>query len=117
MTTMLGQWVVHAVLHLQRRMKAYAEQQARGEWRELEEWEATTPRVGILGCGEIGGFAGRALAGLGFDVAGWTRTPRDLGPIENHVGEEGFRPFLRRSDHLVCLLPLQIGRAHAWTPV
>src|SRR3546814_12401668 len=52
MTTMLGQWVVHAVLHLQRRMKAYAEQQARGEWRELEEWEATTPRVGILGCGE-----------------------------------------------------------------
>src|SRR3546814_3234575 len=87
-------------------MKAYAEQQARGEWRELEEWEATTPRVGILGCGEIGGFAGRALAGLGFDVAGWTRTPRDLGPIENHVGEEGFRPFLRRSDHLVCLLPL-----------
>lgn len=106
MTTMLGQWVVHAVLHFQRQMPEYAAQQRRAEWRELEEWQEAPPRVGILGCGEIGGFAGRALAGLGFDVAGWTRTPRDLGPLQGFHGDEGLEPFLRRSDHLVCLLPL-----------
>ncbi|MFN4090689.1 MAG: 2-hydroxyacid dehydrogenase [Alphaproteobacteria bacterium] len=106
MTTMMAQWVVHAVLRLERRMETYAAQQRRGEWRELEEWRPDLPRVGILGCGEIGGFVGRALAGLGFDVAGWTRTPRDLGPLQGFAGEVGLEPFLRRSDHLVCLLPL-----------
>lgn len=106
MTTAMGQWVVHAVLHLFRKMDAYAEQQRRGEWRELEEWTDAAPRVGILGCGEIGGFAGRALAGLGFEVAGWTRTPKDLGPIRNYAGDEALPDFLRRSEFLVCLLPL-----------
>ena len=106
MTTAMGQWVVHAVLHSFRKMDAYAAQQRRREWRELEEWTESTPRVGILGCGEIGGFAGRALVGLGFDVAGWTRTSKDLGPIRNFAGEAALPDFLARSEFLVCLLPL-----------
>ena len=106
MTTAMGQWVVHAVLHTSRKMDAYAEQQRRGEWRELEEWTDHTPQVGILGCGEIGGFAGRALAGLGFAVAGWTRTPKDLGQIRNFAGEAALPGFLAWSEFLVCLLPL-----------
>ncbi len=106
MTTAMGQWVVHAVLHLHRQMDAYAEQQRRGEWKELEEWTEATPRVGILGCGEIGGFAGRALAGLGFEVVGWTRAPKDLGPIRNFAGAAELPAFLAVSEFLVCLLPL-----------
>lgn len=106
MTTMMAQWVVHAVLRIDRQMDRYAEQQRRGEWRELEQWRPQAPRVGILGYGEIGGFTGRALAGLGFDVAGWTRMPRDLGRIQSFSGQHGLEPFLRRTDFLVCLLPL-----------
>lgn len=106
MTTAMAQWVVHAVLHLFRKMDDYAALQRRREWRELEEWTAEAPRVGILGCGEIGGYAGRALIGLGFEVAGWTRSPKDLGNIQNYSGAAGLEPFLRRSDFLVCTLPL-----------
>lgn len=106
MTNQIVQWVVHAVLHFERRFEAYAAQQRRGEWKELETWSERVPRVGILGCGEIGGAAGRLLAAMDFDVAGWTRSPRDLGPVANYAGADELVPFLRRSDHLVCLLPL-----------
>ena len=106
MTTAMGQWIVHAVLHHSRHMETYAEQQRRREWNELEEWTDAAPRVGILGCGEIGGFAGRALAGLGFDVAGWTRTPRDLGPIRSYAGSGRLPEFLGQSEFLICVLPL-----------
>lgn len=106
MTTQIVQWVVHAILHFERRFEDYAAQQRRCEWKELEIWSERVPRVGILGCGEIGGAAGRLLAAMEFDVAGWTRRPKDLGPIANFAGGDGLIPFLRRSDHLVCLLPL-----------
>lgn len=106
MTNQIVQWVVHAVLHFERQFESYASQQRRGEWKELETWSDRVPRVGILGCGEIGGAAGRLLASMEFDVAGWTRTARDLGPITNFAGTDALEAFLGRSDHLVCLLPL-----------
>ena len=106
MQTAMAAWVVHAVLHFSRNMPAYADQQARGIWREQFEEYFEPRRVGILGCGEIGRRTGGLLADLGFRVTGWTRTARDLGPLENLHGAAGLDELLAESEFLVCLLPL-----------
>ena len=102
----MAQWGLYAVLHFYRRFGDYQALQTRGEWRELDPWRAAPARVGMLGCGEIGQEIGRVLAGVGFEVAGWTRSPRDLGDIANFHGSDGLAPFLARSNFLICLLPL-----------
>ncbi|MCL1627355.1 glyoxylate/hydroxypyruvate reductase A [Roseibaca sp. V10] len=61
--------------------------------------------VGFLGLGELGRACAGALRALGFDVAGWSRSPRQLEGIACHSGPEGLRAVLARSDILVTLLP------------
>jgi glyoxylate/hydroxypyruvate reductase A len=74
-------------------------------------WSAPVPplaqerRVGILGLGTLGGTVAQALVALGFDVAGWSRSPRDVPGVETHAGAAGLGAVLARSDILVCLLP------------
>jgi len=63
-------------------------------------------RVGFLGLGELGAAAARTLAGRNFAVAGWSRRPKGLAGIATFAGADGLRPFLARTDILVCLLPL-----------
>ena len=106
MTEQMVQWSTYAVLHFHRRFDEYRELQDRGEWLELDSPVAGPAVAGILGCGEIGSAVGRGLAAMGFEVRGWTRTPRDLGDIECFAGEGQLDAFLAGSHYLVCLLPL-----------
>ena len=62
-------------------------------------------RVGVLGLGELGRDAATALAALRFDVAGWSRTPKELPGVTCLHGAEGLRTLLARSEILVGLLP------------
>lgn len=62
-------------------------------------------RVGVLGLGELGGACAAALAGLGFDVAGWSRRALSDAPVSAHAGEAGLALLLGRSEILVLLLP------------
>ncbi len=48
----------------------------------------------------------RALQGLGFTVAGWSRTPKHIDGVESFAGDAGLAPFLGELNILVCLLPL-----------
>jgi glyoxylate/hydroxypyruvate reductase A len=43
---------------------------------------------------------------MGFDVAGWSRTAKDVEGFEVYAGEEGLTPFLNRTDILIALMPL-----------
>lgn len=62
-------------------------------------------RVGMLGLGELGLACARALAGHGFDVAGWSRSPKDVPGIRCFHGASGLEELLARSEILVLLLP------------
>ncbi|MBT0958124.1 glyoxylate/hydroxypyruvate reductase A [Alphaproteobacteria bacterium KMM 3653] len=61
--------------------------------------------VTILGIGELGAAAGAALAGLNFNVRGWSRSAKDLPGIACYHGEEGLTEALRGADFCVLLLP------------
>lgn len=106
MTQHMTEYVVHHVLAHHRQARAYREQQARHEWRELPQPPAAERRVGILGLGVLGTASAVALAALGFSVRGWSRAPKAVPGVESLAGAEGLTRILESSDILVNLLPL-----------
>ncbi len=76
------------------------------EWRPVAPPLASDRRVGVLGLGELGSACARALAVLGFSVAGWSRSPKAIEGVEAHHGEDGLDAVLRRSEIAVLLVPL-----------
>jgi glyoxylate/hydroxypyruvate reductase len=100
------EYVLHAVLDLHRDMPAYRCQQAKGVWRPLPVRAAAQRRVGVLGLGSLGQAVLHALLGLGFDCAGWSRSERRIDGVRCFAGDGERAEFLRRSDIVVCLLPL-----------
>ena len=52
-----------------------------GEWIPVPAPLARNRRVTVLGLGALGAACARALAGLNFDVAGWSRSPREIGYV------------------------------------
>jgi len=99
----------YALLHVlrhHRHMPDYLEQQSRKEWQVIPQKQPHEQRVGFMGFGILAQPPARALHGLGFDVAAWTRSARQDDDIEMFHGTDGFEAFLARTDIAVCLLPL-----------
>jgi glyoxylate/hydroxypyruvate reductase A len=105
LTRGMVEWVAGHVLRHHLGLDAHIHNPKRA-WCPVAPPLAPSRRVGILGLGELGGACARALAALGFDVAGWSRSPREVDGVATHHGEGGLEPVLRRSDILVLLLPL-----------
>jgi glyoxylate/hydroxypyruvate reductase A len=99
-------YVTFAVLGLHRDLVAYIDQQRTKVWRELGIRPAGERRVGILGLGQLGQAVIPRLRLLGFDVAGWNRSPREIPDVRTYAGPEALPAFLGRTDILICLLPL-----------
>jgi glyoxylate/hydroxypyruvate reductase A len=106
MTAAMSEYIVFQVLRLHRRDLDYLAQQRAAEWREHPQKNAAERPVGILGFGTLGQEAGRKLKALGFDVAGWSRSVKDVPDIPSHAGADGLDAVLARSEILVSLLPL-----------
>ncbi|MBZ9938525.1 glyoxylate/hydroxypyruvate reductase A [Mesorhizobium sp. BR1-1-16] len=105
LTMRMTEWVVLQVLLHHRRQLAYLRQQAAHRWEEIGQPVARDVRVGLMGLGELGQASARVLRSLGFDVAGWSRTPRTVPGVTCFSGTDGLEPFLARTDILVVLLP------------
>ncbi|TDR90140.1 2-hydroxyacid dehydrogenase [Enterovirga rhinocerotis] len=107
LTERMSEYVVmHCLMHL-RKGWTYADRQRRGVWEDDREQPAARDvRVGIMGLGVLGGDSARKLRIMGFDVAGWSRTKREIDGIPTYAGEGELPAFLARTDILVVLLPL-----------
>lgn len=106
MVAAMSEYVLTQVLRLHRQDLTYLDQQREIVWKEHRQPNAGERRVGILGLGQFGADAAVKLAALGFAVAGWSRRPKAIAGIQSFHGEDGFAPFLARSDIVICLLPL-----------
>ena len=106
LTAGMTEYVVMQVLYHHRDMLAYRHQAAEKIWREIPAVPAHQRRIGILGLGVLGQDAARMLVRFGFDVAGWSRTPKEIEGVTCFHGPEGLDQMLARTDILVCLLPL-----------
>jgi glyoxylate/hydroxypyruvate reductase A len=102
---MVGYVVMHALLH-QRQMKLYGAQQKERHWREHYEPPQREMCIGIMGMGVMGKAASQGLRSVGFPVAGWSRSAKQVTGVEMFSGDTDLDKFLARSTILVCLLPL-----------
>jgi len=104
--------VMHALIHYRQQRMFDAQQKAR-QWRqEYIAKPARETRIGILGLGEIGTMAAERLRDLDFDMAGWSRTRKDVQGVKSFAGAGELGAFLARSDILVCVLPLTDETRH-----
>lgn len=106
LTERMVEWVVLQVLIHHRRQRLYDRQQRERIWKERSQPAAHAVRVGIMGMGVLGKASATALTGLGFRVAGWSRHGTSVPGVESFAGVDGLDTFLKRTDILVCLLPL-----------
>jgi glyoxylate/hydroxypyruvate reductase len=105
LTMRMTEYVVLQVLMIHRQQRRYDAQQRQRVWAELPQPAAHEVAVGVMGLGVLGSAAASALSRIGFQVAGWSRTPRLIEGIKTFHGTGGLDAFLARSEILVCLLP------------
>jgi glyoxylate/hydroxypyruvate reductase len=105
LTARMIEYVVLHVLLIHRRQRLYDAQQRQRLWRDHDQPAAGEVSVGVMGLGHLGSAAAQALRGLGFQVHGWSRTPKSIRGVACHSGSDGLDSFLAASEILVVLLP------------
>ncbi|AMJ59158.1 2-hydroxyacid dehydrogenase [Bosea sp. PAMC 26642] len=107
LTTRMSEYIVLHCLMILRQQRRYDRQQPLKSWDDdRNQPAARSVRVGIMGLGELGLDAARKLKVMGFDVAGWSRSPKTVDGLATFSGSDGMAGFLARTDILVSLLPL-----------
>jgi glyoxylate/hydroxypyruvate reductase A len=100
------EYVCLGVLAIQRDLRRMIAAQAACLWEEFEPPRtAFQTRVGIMGLGNIGASSARMLHALGYQVAGWARSPKSLDGVRCFSGVTELDAFLTQTDILVGLLP------------
>lgn len=106
LTQGMVEYAVYMVLRFHRDFPVYEQQQKSQIWRDLQSQIPTaTRRVGVLGLGAIGSQIASQLASLGFTVAGWSRSEKNITGVKSYVGDAQLNTFLRQSEILVNVLP------------
>jgi glyoxylate/hydroxypyruvate reductase A len=103
--------VLHVLMH--HRQELYLRNSQREKrWQPKYQWAAGALTVGIMGLGTLGSDAAEVLVRLGFQVAGWSNSPKAIDGVECFHGQGHLDAFLRRVDILVSLLPLTADTRH-----
>ncbi|MCZ4060798.1 glyoxylate/hydroxypyruvate reductase A [Pantoea sp. LMR881] len=106
LTQGMVEYITFSVIGLHRDMPRYFQQQREQQWLAHPVKPAAQRRVGVMGLGELGLASLKQLVAMGFDCAGWSRTPRDIENVRCWHGDDQLVEFLAHSEILVCLLPL-----------
>ena len=112
LTDRMAEYVVLHVLRHHRQELYLRACQREKRWQPRFQWPASAISVGIMGLGTLGTNAAEVLRRLGFRVSGWSRSPRQIDGIACFHGKAQLETFLRRTDVLVCLLPLTPDTRH-----
>ncbi len=106
MVSLMTSYVLFAVIRYARDIDKFEEAQRQGEWRYIHPRALSSVKVGVLGMGELGAAAAKALAGLGFDVLGWSRSAKEVPGVTCSHGLDTLDALLGAVEILVIMLPL-----------
>ncbi len=106
LTARMSEYVLQHVLNHHRYQADFDIQQKEHVWKERFPPAARNRKVGILGLGALGQGAAERLKYLEFDVAGWSRSAKEIDGVTCYHGADQLDEFLARTEILVCLLPL-----------
>ena len=102
----MTEYIALHTLRLHRRQRELEAQQRSLYWHQIATPLAPERRVGLMGLGVLGSDAATALTALRFDVASWTRTPKEMPGVSGYHGADGLDAFLARTEILIALMPL-----------
>ncbi|CAM3383640.1 MULTISPECIES: glyoxylate/hydroxypyruvate reductase GhrA [Yersinia] len=105
MALQMQEYAVSSVLRYFRRMDEYQLQQEQKLWLPLPPHQHDNFVVGIMGAGVLGKSVAQKLAGFGFNVRCWSRTPKHIDGIESYAGGAQLGDFLKGTQLLINLLP------------
>ena len=105
LTKRMGEYVCLHSLHHLREMPVLKKAQANNEWREIYNPTAHEVTVGVMGLGEIGAYCAILLTKLGFNVIGWSNSPKNLENVKYYSGTAELDTFLAQTEILVNILP------------
>ena len=106
MSAALSHWAILAALDFWRDGPYYRAQKREKMWAPKPQRPAPGGVVGIMGIGAIGSVIAARFAGLGFQVKGWARTPRQLDQVAVFAGMDELDNFLQDVQILLSVLPL-----------
>ena len=112
LTQGMAEYVCWAVLGHHRHMLDYARMRQEKAWDEVRQVPAESRSVGMMGLGVLGRAALDRLKPFGFQLRGWSRTPKDIPGVTCYHGPAGLTEFLAASEILVSLLPLTVETRH-----
>jgi glyoxylate/hydroxypyruvate reductase A len=102
----LAQYVLLMALRHLRTLPLFEAQQRAHDWTRHRPLDPYSRTACVLGLGEAGRTIAAALQVAGFNVCGWSRSPKVLPGIAMFDGREGLDACLARANYLVCALPL-----------
>ena len=103
MVAAMGETALAYVLDWHRHFYCYRQFQQQKIWKRRKQYLASDRTIGILGLGELGASVAAKLLALGFNVTGWSRTPKNLDGVRCSTD---INQVLSASDAVICLLPL-----------
>lgn len=106
LTETMVDYAVAAVYRHFRGFDAFERLARAREWRFRPAPAKADFPVGVMGIGVLGSAVAERLAGLGFPVSGWSRSPRSLPSVTCFAGPDELPAFLAASRALVCVLSL-----------
>jgi glyoxylate/hydroxypyruvate reductase len=101
-----------AVYRYHRRFHVFERQSRDCKWTFIPPALTANTSVGILGLGELGREIALALQREGFDVRGWSRTPKQLENVTTYTGRDGLKIMVGCSDIVLNVLPLTDETRH-----
>lgn len=100
----MTEWVVGHTLRYHLGMDAHIHGQ-NGHWEPQAPPLARDRCVTVLGLGALGTASAKALAALGFQVSGWSRSQKEINGVTCHAGADGLKAALAQAEIVILLLP------------
>ena len=105
MAQQMTEYCLYGLLHYQRQMDIYQQQQRMAQWLPQATRLNREIRLSVLGLGQLGMQVAKNLANMGYQVKGWSRQPRQIEGVMCVHGLEALRTLLPETDVLFCVLP------------
>jgi glyoxylate/hydroxypyruvate reductase A len=106
LTISMRKYIIGAVLIFHKKFLLYFENQKKNRWIVPENSEEEL-NIGVLGLGVLGQDVAKNLASLGFNVFGYSLTPKRIPNLNCFsVNDCPVEDFVTRVNMLICLVPL-----------
>ena len=102
----MSEHVLTAILAELKNFPSYKLKQVAALWKPIPYRRIQDVTIGVMGLGELGALTAKDLVQVGFKVVGWSKSQKEIPGVTCYSGKIGREEFLKRTDILVCLLPL-----------